>query len=64
MNTALNMIRMVKLLGWESKMVSLLEEKRDEELKYVRKLRFIELANMNVRCVGNFVDVPSQGSSS
>lgn len=45
----MNVIRMIKLFGWESKMSALLDEKRTEELKYVQRSRFVELANMTVR---------------
>ena len=46
---AMNVIRMIKLFGWETKMSSLLDEKRTDELKFIRKTRFMELANMNSR---------------
>ena len=42
---ALNMIRMIKLFGWEGKMKEQIDEKRNEELVYVRKLKFMEMAN-------------------
>ncbi|KAK7681762.1 hypothetical protein QCA50_015109 [Cerrena zonata] len=41
----LNMIRMIKLFGWEGKMSDQIDEKRDEELVYVRQLKFLEMAN-------------------
>ena len=42
---ALNMIRMIKLFGWEGKMKEQIDEKRNEELVYVRKLKFMQMAN-------------------
>ncbi|KAK7694257.1 hypothetical protein QCA50_001437 [Cerrena zonata] len=45
---AMNVIRMIKLFGWEDKMSTLLDEKRTEELIYVRRSRFWELANMHI----------------
>lgn len=45
----MNVIRMIKLFGWETKMSAVLDEKRTEELKYIRKSRLAELANMTVR---------------
>ena len=50
----MNVIRMIKLFGWETKMSSLLDEKRTDELKFIRKTRFMELANMNSRYVFSF----------
>ena len=46
---AMNVIRMIKIFGWETKMKAQLDEKRTEELKYIRKSRFVELANMTSR---------------
>lgn len=39
------MIRMIKLFGWEGTMSKQINEKRDEELVYVRRLEFLEVAN-------------------
>ncbi|KAK7681700.1 hypothetical protein QCA50_015047 [Cerrena zonata] len=41
----LNMIRMIKLFGWEGTMAKQINEKRAEELVYVRRLEFLEVAN-------------------
>ena len=45
----MNVIRMIKIFGWETKMKAQLDEKRTEELKYIRKSRFVELENMTSR---------------
>ncbi|KAL0567860.1 hypothetical protein V5O48_014131 [Marasmius crinis-equi] len=36
-------MRMVKLFGWEAKMSERIAEKRAEELKWIRKLRFVQV---------------------
>ncbi|KAJ7059261.1 P-loop containing nucleoside triphosphate hydrolase protein [Mycena amicta] len=40
---AVNVLRMVKLFGWESKMKDRILEKRDSELIWIRKRRVLEL---------------------
>ncbi|KAJ6555073.1 hypothetical protein DFH09DRAFT_1318263 [Mycena vulgaris] len=42
---AVNVLRMVKLFGWEGKMKERIEDKRDAELTWIRKRRFIDLAS-------------------
>ncbi|KAF5317788.1 hypothetical protein D9619_012656 [Psilocybe cf. subviscida] len=42
---AVNVIRMVKLFGWEKKMTSQLEEKREEELKWLWKMKIYDTFN-------------------
>ena len=44
-SVVMNVIRMIKLFGWEGRMSSQIDGKRSEELDYIRKLRFMELAN-------------------
>ncbi|KAI1792393.1 P-loop containing nucleoside triphosphate hydrolase protein [Ganoderma leucocontextum] len=44
-NEVLNVIRMIKLFGWERRVASQVEERRKAELKYLRKTKFIELIN-------------------
>lgn len=46
---ALSSIRMVKLFGWEGRINEQINERRNEELVYVRKLRFIEMANKIIK---------------
>ncbi|KAI0373552.1 P-loop containing nucleoside triphosphate hydrolase protein [Pilatotrama ljubarskyi] len=41
----LNVIRMIKLFGWERRMASQIDARRDEELVYIRKARWLEVAN-------------------
>ncbi|KAJ6555137.1 hypothetical protein DFH09DRAFT_573964 [Mycena vulgaris] len=42
---AVNVLRMVKLFGWEGKMKERIEDKRDAELTWIRKRRFIEVTS-------------------
>ncbi|KAJ6556823.1 hypothetical protein DFH09DRAFT_1248351 [Mycena vulgaris] len=42
---AVNALRMVKLFGWDDKMKKTIEGKRDAELTWIRKRRFIDLAS-------------------
>ncbi|KZV63091.1 P-loop containing nucleoside triphosphate hydrolase protein [Peniophora sp. CONT] len=41
----LGVLRMVKLFGWEGKMSDRLAEKRDEELRWIVRRKFADLAN-------------------
>ena len=47
----MNLIRMIKLFGWEPKVSEQLAEKREVELKYQFKFRMLELANGNFNFV-------------
>lgn len=47
----MNVIRMVKLFGWEPKMNDKIAAKREAELVMQRKLKFLELANGCTKCV-------------
>lgn len=40
----LNVLRMIKLFAWEPRMLEKLIQKRDEELKKMRLMRFLEIA--------------------
>lgn len=44
----MNVIRMIKLFGWEDRMATQLDEKREAELKAVRKTRILNA------CLGLF----------
>ncbi|KAG8912149.1 hypothetical protein FRC00_005159 [Tulasnella sp. 408] len=44
----LGVIRMIKLFGWERKIEAQINEKRDTELKFMRKKQMFELLNNNV----------------
>ncbi|KAI0638608.1 multidrug resistance-associated ABC transporter [Trametes polyzona] len=47
----MNVIRMIKLFGWEPKVSDQLAVKREDELKYIRKYKILELINGNVNYV-------------
>ncbi|KAJ7690181.1 hypothetical protein B0H17DRAFT_1331449 [Mycena rosella] len=42
---AVNVLRMVKLFGWEGKMQDRIADKRDAELKWIRKRRILDTAS-------------------
>ncbi|EUC62287.1 P-loop nucleoside triphosphate hydrolase, partial [Rhizoctonia solani AG-3 Rhs1AP] len=48
---SMNVIRMIKLFGWEKKVVGQVEEKREEELIYYRKRQMLRLVNSNINYV-------------
>ncbi|KAJ1309716.1 hypothetical protein OPQ81_006481 [Rhizoctonia solani] len=48
---SMNVIRMIKLFGWEKKVIGQVEEKREEELTYYKKRQFLGLVNMNINYV-------------
>ncbi|KAK1236146.1 hypothetical protein PQX77_000617 [Marasmius sp. AFHP31] len=50
-----NVIRMVKLFGWEGKMASRVAEKREEELTWIRKRLYLDLLNDIVVSVLPFI---------
>jgi hypothetical protein len=50
----MNVIRMIKLFGWEARMNEKLAEQRDEELKYQKKRQLLELVNGCVKSVLDF----------
>ncbi|KZS93246.1 P-loop containing nucleoside triphosphate hydrolase protein [Sistotremastrum niveocremeum HHB9708] len=41
----MNVLRMIKLFGWEPKMLARLTETRDEELKWIKKRQILQLVN-------------------
>ena len=43
--TVVNMVPMVKMFGWERKMASRVGEKREDELKWIKKRQFMDLVN-------------------
>ena len=47
----MNVIRMIKLFGWESKMAEQIDEKRMRELLSVRKRRLLGMSNTMCKCV-------------
>ncbi|TFK92734.1 P-loop containing nucleoside triphosphate hydrolase protein [Polyporus arcularius HHB13444] len=44
-NEILNVVRMIKLFGWERRVTGQIEERREAELKFLRKTKFLELFN-------------------
>ncbi|KAF9066068.1 hypothetical protein BDP27DRAFT_1424214 [Rhodocollybia butyracea] len=42
---AMNVLRMIKLFGWESKMEGKIAEKRDEEVVWIRRRQILEIIN-------------------
>ncbi|KAJ4476620.1 hypothetical protein J3R30DRAFT_3759412 [Lentinula aciculospora] len=42
---SMNVLRMIKLFGWESKMESRIAKKRDEELIWIRRRQILEIIN-------------------
>ena len=47
----MNVLRMVKLFGWEKKMESRIAEKREEELVWIKRRQYLDLLNGIVRWV-------------
>jgi len=45
LSTAMNVIRMIKLFGWENKMNSRIADKREEELKFLKKRQILDVCN-------------------
>lgn len=47
----MNVLRMVKLFGWESKIEQQVSEKRDEELFWIRRRQLLNLVYGNLKYV-------------
>ncbi|KAI0329604.1 multidrug resistance-associated ABC transporter [Cubamyces sp. BRFM 1775] len=47
----MSVIRMIKLFGWEPKVTDQLAKKREDELRFIRKYKILELVNGNVNYV-------------
>jgi hypothetical protein len=47
----MNVLRMVKLFAWEPKIKQQMLEKREEELKWIKKRQFLQLLNMTLKCI-------------
>lgn len=45
----MNLLRMVKLFGWERKIQQKISEKREEELIWIRKSRLLRLTNSSLK---------------
>lgn len=49
----MNVLRMVKMFGWEKKMNERIAEKREEELRYFWKRQLLDLTNNVVKSVNH-----------
>lgn len=47
----MNVLRMIKLFGWENKMNERIAVKREEELVWIKRKQFLELLNAMIKCV-------------
>jgi hypothetical protein len=47
----MNVLRMIKLFGWENKINVKISETRDQELKWIRKRQVLDLFNNNLKWV-------------
>ena len=45
----MNVIRMIKLFGWEPRVAERLADKRESELVFIRKYKILELINNNIK---------------
>jgi hypothetical protein len=56
----MQVIRMIKLFGWEKKMEENVYEKREEELVWIKKRQIIEVLSAIVKCVSFFMSSMSR----
>lgn len=47
----MNVLRMIKLFGWEKKMSEKIAEKREEELGWLKKRQILGVCGANIKCV-------------
>ena len=47
----MNVIRMIKLFGWERTMSTQIATKREDEMRYLRNFRLFELLNNTLKYV-------------
>ncbi|KAH9939277.1 uncharacterized protein BXZ73DRAFT_76000 [Epithele typhae] len=47
----MNVIRMIKLFGWEPRVADRIGNKREDELSYIRRYKFLELINGNINYI-------------
>jgi hypothetical protein len=45
----MNVLRMIKLFGWENKMNFRIADKREIELKFIKKRQILDLCNNNLK---------------
>ncbi|OSX68144.1 hypothetical protein POSPLADRAFT_1043275 [Postia placenta MAD-698-R-SB12] len=53
---AMNVIRMIKLFGWERRITDQLTEKREVELKSVKRARFLQMISSSLTIEGVLID--------
>lgn len=51
----MNVIRMIKLFGWEPKMNEEIAKKRDEELYWIKRRQLLDLLNGNIKYTSSSV---------
>ena len=56
MISVMNVLRMVKLFGWERKMAGRMSNKREEELVWVKWRLLLDLLNSVVKCAFTVFD--------
>lgn len=49
--TVMNVLRMIKLFGWETRVGEVVSEKRENELDKIWKRKVLQMANNTVKCV-------------
>lgn len=49
--SAINVIRMIKLFGWEPRVADRLKSRREDELMSIRKYKMLELLNNTIKYV-------------
>lgn len=52
---AMNVLRMIKLFGWEPKINERVAEKRDDELRWIRRRQLLNLLNGNMKFVRTII---------
>ncbi|KAJ3890944.1 hypothetical protein GG344DRAFT_77404 [Lentinula edodes] len=60
---SMNVLRMIKLFGWESKMESRIAEKRDEELVWIRRRQILEMINGIITYISTGIDPSNHDDS-
>ena len=49
--SAMGIVRMIKLFGWEPKIATRITEKREQELQYIKLRQILTLINGNIKWV-------------
>jgi hypothetical protein len=45
----MGILRMIKLFGWEPKIAARLDERREQELQYIKMRQILNLVNGNIK---------------